>query len=299
MPLLVVGSTAYDSIETPESTREDCLGGSSTYFSLAARYFAPVRLVSVVGQDFRDEDIKLLRDRGIDTEGLEIAEGKTFRWSGRYHADMNQRDTVSVELNTFGSFEPKLPETWKSSPFVFLANGHPALQGNVLDQCDKPQFVVADTMDLWIETAQDELRALLARVDGLILNDEEAKMLTGEVNLIRAGQALLACGPKLVLVKKGEHGCFLFSEFFQFALPAYPTDRVADPTGAGDSFAGGFMGYLAGAGRVTLWQLKRAMAYGTVTASLNVESFGVDRLADATRDEVQSRFDQLLQFVSF
>lgn len=299
MSLLVVGSTAYDSIETPGGSRADCLGGSSTYFSLAARFFAPVRLVSVVGKDFRDTDLALLRDRGIDTEGLEIADGETFRWSGRYHADMNHRDTIAVELNTFGSFQPKLPAAWKQSPFVFLANGHPSLQASVLEQVENPRFVVADTMDLWIQTAAEELQALLPRLDGLILNDEEAKMLSGEHNLIRAGQALLATGPKLVIVKKGEHGCFLFSEFFQFALPAYPTELVFDPTGAGDSFAGGFMGFLAGAGRVTLWNLKRAMAYGTVTASLNVEAFGVDRLAETTREEVDARFEQLLQFVSF
>ncbi|MCB9890068.1 MAG: sugar kinase [Planctomycetes bacterium] len=299
MSVLVVGSTAYDTIETPEGSRADCLGGSSTYFSLAARFFAPVRLVSVVGKDFRDDDIELLRSKGIETDGLEIADGATFRWTGRYHADMNQRDTVAVELNTFGSFDPKVPEPWKTSPFVFLANGHPGVQSSVLDQVSSPKFVVADTMNLWIDTAQDELLALLRRVDGLILNDEEVKMLTGEHNLIRAGQSLLTKGPKLVIVKKGEHGSFLFSEFFQFALPAYPTEFVRDPTGAGDSFAGGFMGYLAGAERVTLWNLKRAMAYGTVTASLNVEAFGVDRLAEAGRNEVDSRYHELLQFVSF
>ena len=180
MSLLVVGSTAYDSIETPSDSRSDCLGGSSTYFSLAARFFSPVRLVSVVGQDFRDEDLALLRDRGIDTAGLEIAEGKTFRWSGRYSADMNHRDTISVDLNTFGSFDPKLPTAWKESPFVFLANGHPKLQSAVLDQVAKPQFVVADTMDLWIDTARADLEALLPRLDGLILNDEEAKQLSAE-----------------------------------------------------------------------------------------------------------------------
>ncbi|HMQ23070.1 MAG TPA: PfkB family carbohydrate kinase [Planctomycetota bacterium] len=299
MTVLVVGSTAYDTIETPEGSRADCLGGSSTYFSLAARFFAPVRLVSVVGKDFRDADVSLLQGRGVDTEGLEIADGATFRWSGRYHADMNQRDTIAVELNTFGSFDPKVPEAWKSTPFVFLANGHPLVQTSVLDQVSAPKFVVADTMNLWIETARNDLDMLLRRIDGLILNDEEVKMLTGEKNLIRAGQTLLSKGPKLVIVKKGEHGSFLFSEFFQFALPAYPTEVVRDPTGAGDSFAGGFMGYLAGVDRVTLWNLKRAMAYGTVMASLNVEAFGVDRLAAADRSEVDQRFHELLQFVSF
>ncbi len=299
MSLLVVGSTAYDSIETPLGNRNDCLGGSSTYFSLAARYFTDVRLVSVVGKDFREEDLGLLKSMGIHCDGLEIAEGKTFRWSGRYHADMNSRDTVSVELNTFGEFQPKVPGSWGDSRFVFLANGHPAVQASVLEQVSKPQFVVADTMDLWIETAKDELLELMKRVDGIILNDEEAKQLTGEHNLIRAGRALLELGPTIAIVKKGEHGSFLFSQFFQFALPAYPTVDVLDPTGAGDSFAGGFMGYLTEVGSLTVWSLKRAMAHGTVTASLNVESFGVDRLVAAERAEVDSRYEEFVQFVQF
>lgn len=299
MTLLVVGSVAYDSIKTPHGSREDCLGGSSTYFCLAASFFSPIRLVSVVGEDFRDEDMSLFQSHGVDTAGLEVVPGKTFRWGGEYSADMNSRDTLFTELNTFGSFDPKVPEGWRDSPFLFLANGHPSVQASVLDQCTKVDFVVVDTMDLWIETARDELVALLGRVDGLVLNDEEAKLLTGEVNLISAGNALLEMGPKLVMVKKGEHGCFLFNQYFQFALPAYPTSQVVDPTGAGDSFAGGFMGYLAGNGRVSLHKLKKAMAYGTVTASLNVESFGTDRLAAASRSAIDSRFEEFLQFVTF
>jgi len=299
MPLIVVGSTAYDSIHTPTGSRENCLGGSSTYFSLAARFFSPVRLVSVVGEDFADQDLRMLQGTGVDTAGLEVANGKTFRWTGKYHADMNHRDTLDLQLNTFGAFEPKVPAAWKDTPFLFLANGHPNVQASVLDQVPGARFVVADTMDFWIETAEPELRELLQRIDGLILNDEEAKQLVDEHNLITAGAKLLELGPKLVVVKKGEHGCFLFSQFFQFALPAYPTENVLDPTGAGDSFAGGFMGYLSSAGRVSLGNLKKAMAYGTVTASLNVEAFGVDRLAESQRDDVERRFEEFLQFVTF
>lgn len=299
MTLLVVGSTAYDSIETPEGSRDDCLGGSATHFALAARFFTEVRLVSIVGQDFRQEDLALLEQHGIDTQGLEIATGKTFRWSGRYHADLNHRDTVACELNTFGDFRPRVPGTWSETPYLFLANGHPATQASVLDQVDRPSFVVADTMDLWIDTAREELLGLLGHIDGLILNDDEARQLSGETSVIRAAKQLLGLGPRLVIVKKGEHGSLLFSELFQFALPAYPTPRVVDPTGAGDSFAGGFMGSVAEAGRVSVWSLKKAMAMGTVTASLNVEAFGVERLDRCERSEIELRYEDFLEFVRF
>lgn len=298
MSLLVVGSTAFDTVETDNGRVEDCLGGSSTYFSLAGAKFTEVRLVSVVGEDFPDASRKLFEDHGVKTAGLEIKAGKTFRWSGKYSSDMNSRETLDVQLNTFGDFRPDVPAEYRETPFVFLANGAPATQMSVLDQVEKPTFSVADTMDLWIETARDGLDELLRRVDGLILNDEEAKMLTGETNLVRAGRKVLDLGPKLVILKKGEHGCFLFSNFFQYALPAYPTEQVVDPTGAGDSFAGGFMGFLAGCESLSLWNMKRAVAYGTVTASLTVESFGVDALANSTRAEVDKRYDELIQFVS-
>ena len=299
MSLLVVGSIAYDTIHTPQGSRENCLGGSATYFSLAARFFTPVRLISVVGKDFEKKDFELLESHGVDIEGIEISEEKTFRWTGSYKADMNQRETLACELGSFGSFKPVVPEAWADSSFIFLANAHPSVQATVLDQVKKASFVVADTMDLWIDTQRDELVALLKRIDALIINDEEAKQLTGSYNLIRAGQSLLGFGPKIVILKKGEHGCFLFSQYFQFALPSYPTEHVLDPTGAGDSFAGGFMGYLAESGRVNLHNLKKAMAYGTVTASLNVESFGVDRLTEAQRSHVDLRYHEFLQFVTF
>ena len=298
MTLLVVGSTAFDTIETPHGNAVRCLGGSSTYFGLAARLFTPVRLVSVIGEDFPDEHKKLLADRDICLDGLEVKEGKTFAWHGRYSADMNDRETIDVQLNTFGDFEPKVPEHYRDTPFVFLANGAPATQLSVVEQMKDPKFVVADTMDLWIDIAKDGLLDLLKRIDGIILNDSEVKQLTGESNLIAAGKATLALGPKMVIVKKGEHGCFVFSNFFHYALPAYPTETVKDPTGAGDSFAGGFMGYLANCDQITLANMQRAVAYGTVTASLNVEGFGVDCLADTSRETVERRFRELMQFVS-
>jgi len=297
MSVLVVGSVAFDTIETPHGKRERCLGGSAAYFGLAARLFTSVRLVSVVGEDFPDEHHQFLSRAGIDLAGLERKPGKTFAWSGRYSSDMNSRTTLSVELNTFGDFSPKVPAAYAGTRLVFLANGSPHTQAAVLDQMHDPRFVVADTMNLWIETEKDALLALLRRVDGLVLNDEEARMLTGETNLIRAGQRVLALGPKLVILKKGEHGVFLFSTFFQFALPAYPTSAVIDPTGAGDSFAGGFMGYLAGQDTLNVGHMKRAMAYGTVAARVTVEGLGVDALAACDRAKVERRHQDLMQFV--
>ncbi len=298
MTLLVVGSTAFDTVETPHGTAKDCLGGSSTYFSLAARLFTPVRLVSVVGADFPKAHRELLEQRGVDLAGLETKPGKTFRWHGRYSSDMNSRDTIDVQLNTFGDFQPKVPAAFADSQFVFLANGSPATQRSVLEQMSGPRFTVADTMDLWIDRERDGLLDLLRRIDGLVVNDGEVKQLTGKSNLIQAGRAALALGPKLIIVKKGEHGSFVFSNFFHYALPAYPTEHVVDPTGAGDSFAGGFMGYLATCDSVSVWNLKRAIAYGTVTASLTVEDFGVDRIAGADRAIVERRYHELQQFVS-
>lgn len=298
MSLLVVGSTAFDTVETPHGTAAECLGGSSTYFSFAARLFTQVRLVSVVGADFPAQHRKLLEDRGIDISGVEQKPGKTFRWHGRYATDMNSRETLDVQLNTFGDFRPKVPAAFRNTPFVFLANGSPATQKSVLEQMERPKFCVADTMDLWINIEKDGLLDLLHRIDGLIVNDSEVKMLTGKTNLIQAGRAALALGPKLVIVKKGEHGCFVFSNFFHYALPAYPTESVVDPTGAGDSFAGGFMGYLATCDSISLWNMKRAVAYGTCTASLTVEGFGVDRIANADRAMVDRRFHELQQFVA-
>ncbi len=298
MSLLVVGSTAFDDIETPHGTHKDQLGGSSTHFAMSAAHFTKVRLVSVVGEDFPADSRAMLETHGIDLQGLEVKPGKTFRWSGRYSADMNSRETLDVQLNTFGEFDPKVPPAYQDSRHVFLANASPATQMSVLEQTANCDFAVADTMNLWIDIARSELDELMRRVDGIIVNDEEVMMLTGETNLIKAGRKLLTMGPKLVILKKGEHGCFLFSNFFQYAMPAYPTEDVVDPTGAGDSFAGGFMGFLSTCDSLSLWNMKRAIAYGTVAASYCVESFGVDGLKSATREDLERRYQELIQFVA-
>ena len=291
MSLLVVGSVAYDSIKTPRGEAADALGGSAVYFALAARRFTPVRLVGVVGDDFAAGDAAFLSQRDIDTAGLErIAGGKTFRWSGEYSADMNSRETLSVELNVFENFEPKIPESFADSPFVFLANGSPVTQLSVLDQMDGPKFVMADTMDLWIRIQRTELLQLLERIDGLLLNDSEALLLTDAPNLMAAGKAILDMGPERVVIKKGEHGAILFTDERIIPLPAYPVVQVCDPTGAGDSFAGALMGHLQKRDSVDERSFREAMAYGTVVASYTVEEFGVGRVGDVTERDVEERF---------
>jgi sugar/nucleoside kinase (ribokinase family) len=292
MSLLVVGSVAFDSVETPHGTVDDALGGSASFFSYAASYFTPVRLVAVVGEDFPPEHRALLESRNIDTSGVIVEKGgKTFRWRGKYTGDMNMAETLEVHLNVLGTFSPELSPAFAETPFVFLANGHPATQLKVLAQARKRKLIVADTMNLWIETERDTLCALIRAVDGLVLNDGEARMLTQEVNLVRAGRAVLEFGPKFVIIKKGEHGALFVSREGMFVMPAYPLAEVVDPTGAGDSFAGGFMGYLASSGRSDQSALKRAMAYGTVVASFNVEDFSLNRFQRTGRDEIERRFE--------
>jgi sugar/nucleoside kinase (ribokinase family) len=299
MSLLVVGSLAFDDIESPSGKRSDILGGSATYFSLAASAFTPVRMVGAVGEDFPIEMASEWKSRGIDVAGIEVVKGgKTFRWSGRYAGDMNAAETLRTELNVLGTFQPKIPKDFRSSDFLFLANTHPATQMSVLRQVDRPRFVLADTMNLWIEHEKPALLELLKEVDGLLINDEEARMLTGTRNLIAAGKKILEMGPKVVVVKKGEHGSFLFSTYQFFALPAYPIDRVTDPTGAGDSFAGGLMGSLARGRAVTIGNLKRGMVYGTVTASFTVEKFGTEAIAAMDARMAEARYEEFLQFVS-
>lgn len=297
MSLLVVGSIAFDSVETPFGKAETSLGGSAMYFSYAASYFSPVRLVGVVGRDFPMRTFDEFRARNVDCSGVEVAEGETFRWKGKYEGDMNVAQTLETKLNVFGNFQPKIPATFKDSQFVFLANGAPVTQMAVLKQMESPAFVVADTMNLWMRIARPDLMELLKQVHGLILNDEEARELSGQRNLIRAGREILKMGPRIVIVKKGEHGAFLFSEFVQFALPAYPTDDVKDPTGAGDSFAGGFMGSLAASQKVTLATLKRAMAYGTICASVNVEDFSFAAMRRTNREMIEKRLEEFMQFI--
>ena len=299
MSLLVVGSIAYDSIKTPHGEVYEVLGGSAVYFSLAARQFGPVRLVGVVGEDFRPRDVDFLKQRDVDTAGLEtVAGGKTFRWSGEYSPDMNSRETLSVELNVFEDFQPKIPDSFRDSPFVFLANGAPGTQIAVLDQIERPKFVMADTMDLWIQTQRADLIELLWRIDGLLLNDSEAHLLTDRPNVIAAGKAILEMGPKRVVIKKGEHGAILFTAEEIIPLPAYPVESVRDPTGAGDSFAGALMGHLTKRGAVDRGVFKEALAHGTIMASTTVEDFGVDRIGNLTAVEIEDRFSRFRGFLA-
>jgi sugar/nucleoside kinase (ribokinase family) len=285
MPLCVVGSVALDSVETPTEKRENVLGGSAVFFSYAASFFTTVRLAGVVGEDWPPENTAMLQARGIDTAGLQVvAGGKTFRWRGK--------------LNVLQDFDPVLPETYRRCKFLFLANGSTVHQMKALDQCAGPSLVVADTMDHYIRTEPDGLRALLKRIDGLVLNDSEAKLLTGDDNLVRAGDAVRRMGPRFVVIKKGEHGAMFFSEHETYVLPAYPTPRVVDPTGAGDSFAGGMMGYLAERGSFDPKTLKEAMAYGTLTASFTVEDFSLDRLRQIRREDLDQRMEEYKRMLS-
>ena len=300
MPLLVVGSVALDSVHTPRDVRENVLGGSAVYFSYAASFFTSVRLVGVVGEDWPAEHTRFLQSRRIDTSGLQVvAGGKTFRWRGRYETNMNDRETLDVQLNVLGAFEPVLPGDFKRCPYVFLANGSPRAQIKVLDQMIGPRLVVADTMDLWIRNNHDELMQVFRRIDGLVMNDSEAKLLTEDENLVRAGHRIRELGPKFVVIKKGEHGAMFFSEYETYVLPAYPTERVVDPTGAGDSFAGGMMGYLAEVGDFDPASLKRAMAYGILVASFDVEDFSLERLKQISREDLEFRMQQYQRMLSF
>ena len=300
MPLLVVGSVALDDVETPQERREDVLGGSAVYFSYAASYFSKVRLVGVVGEDFPKEHVGLLTGRGIDTAGLHtIKGGKTFRWRGKYRPNMNDRDTLDVQLNVLDGFRPKLSDELRRCQYLFLGNDTPSTQLKVLEQVPGAELVVADTMDLWINTAKQDLLALLKRIDGLVLNDSEAKLLTGDENLVRAGHKVRELGPKFVVIKKGEHGAMFFSEFETYVMPAYPTPRVVDPTGAGDSFAGGMMGYLAEKRNFEPKTLKEAMAYGILVASFNVEDFSLERMKQIERTDLEKRMAEYRKMLSF
>jgi sugar/nucleoside kinase (ribokinase family) len=300
MSLLVVGSVALDSVVTPTAARDNVLGGSATFFSYAASYFAPVKLVGVVGEDWPPEHTALLQRRGIDTSGLQVVPGaKTFRWKGRYLPNMNDRETLEVHLNVFGEFDPELSEDYRRSKFVFLANGSPIVQMKVLQQVSSAQLVVADTMDLWIREQHDELLQLLRRIDGIVLNDSEARLLTGDENLVRAGHRVREMGPRFVVIKKGENGAMFFSKHETYVMPAFPTEQVVDPTGAGDSFAGGMMGFLAERGDFEPRTLKTAMAYGILVASFNVEDFSLDRMQSIERADIELRMEEYRRMLSF
>jgi sugar/nucleoside kinase (ribokinase family) len=294
--VLVVGSIALDTIETPHGKTAEILGGSATHFSLSASRFAPTRVVGVVGKDFPKEHVEMLRSREIDTAGLEVADGLTFRWHGRFQGDMSRAETLSVALNVFATFQPKVPASFASTPYVLLGNSSPTVQRSVLEQLRDPKFVMLDTMNFWIDSERKALEALLPSVHALCVNHEEAQQLAGIPNVAGAIRKLLGMGVRTVIVKRGEHGATLATRDFQFSIPAYPTEKVVDPTGAGDSFAGGIVGYLARSqGDAT--SLRKALIYGVVMGSFAVEEFGTRRMQKVTREEVESRANTLLDMI--
>jgi sugar/nucleoside kinase (ribokinase family) len=301
MSILVVGSVAYDTVETPFGRAERVLGGSASFFSVAASFFTPVNLVGVVGRDFGERQLAAFRGRPIDLEGLERMEGETFHWQGKYSLDLNSRDTICTDLNVFEFFQPKIPARYRGSEYVFLGNIDPVLQRQVLEQVERPRVVACDTMNFWIKGKPAELRKTLEKVHILLVNDQEARELSGEWNLVKAARAIRAMGPATLVVKKGEHGVLLFDEDGVFAAPALPLEVVFDPTGAGDTFAGGFLGYLAGTGQVGDAALRRAVIMGSTLASFSVEAFSLDRLLALTRAEIDERyrvFERLTRFES-
>ncbi|HEU4453600.1 MAG TPA: PfkB family carbohydrate kinase [Longimicrobium sp.] len=289
MSLLVVGSVALDTVETPFGRAEDALGGSATFFSAAASLFGPVQLVGVVGDDYPTDALAFLAERGVDLAGLETAAGESFRWSGVYSYDLNSRETLETRLGVFADFQPKIPEAFRDAEWVFLGNIDPELQHGVLDQVRSPRLVACDTMNLWIDIKRDRLVELLGRVDLLMVNDGEARQLSGEHNLSKAARWILDRGPRCLIIKKGEHGAILFTPHSVFFAPGYPLEDVFDPTGAGDAFAGGFMGHLAQCGRLEDADLRRAMVYGSALGSFAVEKFSVERFRDLTGDEIEDR----------
>jgi sugar/nucleoside kinase (ribokinase family) len=301
MAVLVVGSVAFDTVETPFGRAERILGGSASFLSLAASFFVPVSLVAVVGGDFSEKELAAFRGRPIDLTGLERAEGKTFHWQGRYSFDLNARETVCTDLNVFEFFKPRIPPAYRGSEIVFLGNIDPALQRRVLEQVERPRIVACDTMNFWIQGRPAELRETLRSVDVLIINDAEARELSGEWNLVKAWRAIRAMGPRTLVVKKGEHGVLMFGDEGSFAAPAYPLEEVFDPTGAGDSFAGGFIGYVAasGADHANDGALRQAVVMGSTLASFCVEAFGLERLLTLTRPEIDERFSLFKRLTQF
>jgi sugar/nucleoside kinase (ribokinase family) len=299
MSILVVGTVAFDSIETPFGSAERILGGSASYFALGASFFAPVRIVGVIGDDFPQQYLELFRQKQIDLEGIKRARGDTFHWRGRYHEDINVRDTLELHLNVLAGFVPDLPERYRDAEYVFLGNIDPLMQLEVLNQIRRMRLVVCDTMDHWIRESLDGLRQVLRRIEMLVINDSEARLLSGQGNIVRAAREILKMGPKVVLVKRGEYGVLQFSDSSIFATPAYPLEEVFDPTGAGDSFAGGFLGHLARSGDVTQQGIRRAIVYGSVVASFTVEDFGVKRLANVSLQDIEDRYRSFALLTDF
>ncbi len=299
MSILVVGTVALDSVETPSGKRDDGLGGSALFFSAAASHFSTVHLVGVVGKDFPMVSIDFLKKRNVNFDGMHILEGKTFRWGGKYHEDLNTRDTLFTELNVIENFYPTLPALYQQSEYVFLANTGPKLQEHILNQVKNPKLVICDTMNLWIEIAKEDLLRLLKRVDILLLNDSEAQQLSGQRNLVHAAKKIHAMGPHTVIIKKGEHGALILNKNLYFYSPAYPVEVAVDPTGAGDAFAGGFVGYLAKVGKHDDTTLKQAMIMGTVMGSYCVEKFSLDGLVDIGWEDILNRYNKIREFVHF
>ena len=299
MSVLVVGTVAFDSIETPFGVAERILGGSASYFALAASFFTPVRIVGVIGEDFPDEHIELFKRRNIDTDGIKREKGDTFHWRGRYHEDINLRDTLELHLNVLSGFVPRLPERYRDADYVFLGNIDPVMQLEVLNQIHHVKLVVCDTMDHWIRENADNLQKVLRRIEMLVINDSEARLLSGQSNIVRAARAILKMGPKVVLIKRGEYGVLQFSDSQVFATPAYPLEEVFDPTGAGDSFAGGFLGQLARSADQSQRGIRRAIVYGSVVASFTVEDFGVKRLTTASLPDIEERFERFVELTDF
>ena len=302
MNLLVVGTVAFDAIETPFGKTDKILGGAATYIGLSASYFLEnSNLVSVVGEDFPDEHINLLKGKGVNTDGLQIKKGeKTFFWSGKYHTDMNSRDTLDTQLNVLGTFDPIVPESYKNVDFLMLGNLMPSVQQRVLDQLpSRPKLVVLDTMNFWMDNFLDDLMSSLKKVDVLTINDEEARQLSGEYSLVKAAKKIMKMGPKFLIIKKGEHGALLFNDKEVFFAPALPLEDVFDPTGAGDTFAGGFIGWLASTGDISFENMKRAVIYGSAMASFCVEKFGTERMQNLSKKEINLRVNAFIDLVQF
>ena len=297
--ILVVGSVAFDSVKTPFGEAANVLGGSATYFSVSASYFSPVKMVSVIGKDFTDDHQTIFKRHNIDTAGLIQTTGETFRWKGRYGFELNEAETLDTQLNVLETFEPQIPENYKNCDYVFLGNIDPVLQVKVLDQIKNPKLVACDTMNFGIDAKLDDLKKTLQRIDMLVINDGEARMLAGEANLVQAANRILAMGPKRLIIKRGEYGVLMFNGDSIFGAPAYPLEEVFDPTGAGDTFAGGLMGHLARADDVQDSTLRQAIIFGSVMASFNVEAFSLGKLSALTKTDIDTRFEQFRKLTQF
>jgi len=299
MSIVVVGTVAFDTVETPFGRGENVLGGSATYFSTSASFFTDVSLVAVVGEDFPDEHVRFLQSRDIDIDGLQRIPGKTFHWSGRYGYDLNEAQTLDTQLNVLTEFKPDLPESYRAAEYLFLANIDPDLQMEVLDQMHRPKLVACDTMNFWITSKPEALRRVLQKVDIVVINEGEARQFTGEPNLVKAARQIISLGCKRLVVKRGEYGVLMFTADSVFAAPAYPLEEVFDPTGAGDTFAGGFMGYLANTGDLSEDGIRQAIVFGSVMASFNVEDFSLDRMKRLDYKEIEARYKSFKALTSF